>query len=58
VQVRSGKYYLLHHVHYSGEHWHVNPDGVAVRVELVLYLSLSWGRLLDLWAARDTEQVE
>ena len=33
---------LLEDMHHPGEHGHVDPDGVAVRVELVIHLRLSY----------------
>ena len=33
---------LLEDMHHPGEHGHVDPDGVTVRVELVIHLRLSW----------------
>ena len=33
---------LLEDMHHPGEHGHVDPDGVAVSVELVIHLRLSW----------------
>ena len=33
--------HLFEDMHHPGEHGHVNPDGVAVRVKLILHLRLS-----------------
>ena len=38
----SPKVHLLEDVHHPGEHGHVDPDGVAVRVKLILHLRLSY----------------
>ena len=37
----TNKVHLLEDVHHPGEHGHVDPDGVAVCVKLILHLRLS-----------------
>ena len=36
--------HLFDNMEYSGDHWHVNPQGVCARVKLILQLCLSWNQ--------------
>ena len=36
--------HLFDDMEYSGDHWHVNPQGVCARVKLILQLCLSWNK--------------